>query len=146
MAIADWERWIKASIAKHFDTNRDGLTMYVDPEYRDTNDETSFFTLRIDGLDITEYSNSYVGDVEINCLITTVVDDADNYQHERDIGKIHACFLKTIGAFEYGDSGDQFACMRRRSEIVTNRFGQVETSVKLQQSAVVATYTVELGG
>ena len=148
-----WDRWIFASIAKHFETTVPALFLYVEGAPRKTNDQEDFFEVRVDGPFYTQRTRGewYVR-VEINCLLSTTLGDKKNYQtHRVNAGLVVAGFTHVITVLKYGpdveDDESQLGCLQidnADDKIITSHFGQIEPDVELQQATIEAHYEMDL--
>ncbi len=97
----NWNRWIFASIYKHFDDRRQGVALYLGPYKEDK----EWAELRIGGPYISEYTRGcFKLDVNIDIMISCFVDD-DVYRQQRVSGIFSSAFT-AICIYRYGD-GDQ---------------------------------------
>ena len=152
--VQHWNRWLFASISKHFNDRGQGLTLYIEGQHRDTRELKDFLELRIDGPRMTELTrgNWYVV-MEVNILVQSVMDDTNYHRIERDIG-VAVQAMTDILIYKYGDqaedTGEFIGCLkliqdlRAREKIQVFRFGQVEVGLKLEQAAVEAHYHMNL--
>lgn len=154
--VANWNRWIYASICKHFDDRRGGYAMYVEAAPRETRVLTDFFELRVDGPRITEVAaNEFKLYYEINMLTQNTISETDLHTQQRMLGVIAAAFTD-IDCYRFGngpsDDGLWFACLqliqneRKKERVVVSNFGQVDTSTMLQQGSVEGHYHTLLIG
>jgi len=149
------ERWIIASVSKHFDDRRQGIAMFIEGQLRDTRTLKDFFELRIDGPYLTELSKGYWDVyIEINALVQASQDQADYHRIYKTAGIVRAAFTNTIGIFKFGDgAGDdqsQIGCLtllgdkEKRERIQVSHFGQVEPDTGIFQSTVEAHYEAQI--
>ena len=151
----NWDRWICASIYKHFE---DGATipMFVEADERETDKEPVYFECRVDGPTAREISKDYWHlTLDIGTLICSIIDKRKLYIQRTEAGKIAKLMLPCIPIYKYGDqTGDDktfaFNIIRsdggRRDGIENKHIGQVEPSVLLNRSIVEAKYFVKLDG
>ena len=150
MSRKHWPRWVKASIVKHFDDNRDSETLYIDPFKRPTNEDLSRLELRMDGPDIIEHNfNRFTISMEINCLVQTYQGPTDNrYKHEILTGKAIAIFTSGISVYKYGAGVDDdqtlLGCLVRKGNIIPTNFGTPDDSTDLVHSTVEGQYEMNL--
>lgn len=153
-------RWITASIANYFDSNRGSLNMHFEGIERDRKGDTThntntdeFFELRIDGPNIKEYSKKYFYCyVEVNCLIQSLIDEDDVFKLQTVLGKVTNLFGKSIQIYKYGaETGDDeslVGCLVQindtRNHLQVNNFGQVHQDTRIQQGSVEAHYEMHL--
>lgn len=163
-----WPRWIKASVAKHFDENRQGIKLFVEAEDRDIDEdhEGDVFELRIDGPNIKRFGTTWEWflDFEINLLVSSAMRENDLYHFDKLLGIANVIFVPCIPIYRYGDNKDAFGTTydpvidtgtllgnlqlqqdsSGRDWIETHPFGQIRTDVKLQQATVEAHFRMEL--
>jgi hypothetical protein len=151
----EWPRWIFASICKHFDARKQGISMYVEGQLRLVDDLQEFFELRIDGPNLTEVSHKYWKlYLEVNVLIQSIKDDADFHRDQRLCGIIASAFTD-IPLFKYGgssvdDGTESLGCLtllqdaRSKEKITISHFGQIEPNTNLIQSTVEGHYEMFL--
>ena len=152
---ANWPRWIKASVSKHFDDSRGTLPMFIEGQYRHTRKEKDFIELRMDGPQLTEISRDYwriYG--EVNVLITSVMDNTNYHRIDTNVGIVAAAFT-TIGLFKYGvassiNDQSQWGCWNllqdsgKRQRLDIFRFGQVDVSSEVEQASVEGHYELKI--
>jgi len=159
MSDPDWDRWVHASIARHFElaVETTAFPMFVETEHRNTSVATGnnvkgkdLFELRIDGPRSTELSSNYWElYTEINVLIQSTMDDDDSHRLLRSVGSVKAAF-SIIQIFKFGDgvNDDQtlLGCMkilmdpRRREHLETHMLGQIGDDTELTQAMVEGHY------
>ena len=152
MAIEqDLERWLFASVSKHFDDNKQTLPLYIEGQKRFTRSEKDFLELRMDGPILSEESKDYWRVyIEINVLVQSAEDEEDYHRIHKDVGIAIAAFTKRISVFKYGTgAGDDqsfVGCLMRqdgrrgRERIQVNHFGRIDPKTPLFQSTVEAHY------
>lgn len=153
---ANWDRWIFASISKHFVDNLAATAkVFIEGQKRDTRKETEWFEVRVDGPFYTEISKGYFSlYVEINILCACIMKDV-NIQGIRSLaGKAASAMTTTIVVYKYGTgvSNDQsiLGCLtsvtksRGKDRIQTNHFGQIGPNTELTQATVECHYKMEL--
>ncbi len=149
MINVNWPRWIKASVANHFNNNLDNVYMYVEGEERKREEPNNRFELRMDGPDINDPSDNYfVLDLSVNLLIR-ILRSNDNYKLERMKGTGTAAFTGSIDIYKYGtdaDVDDQslLGCMDRVSNILVVDFGLVESPSNVIYATIESTYQLIL--
>ncbi len=150
-----WMRWVRASILKHFETNRQGVHLFIEGGDRDTSGNQNFAELRVDGPFLRENSkNCWDLTVEINVLIQGVLDKDDLYKIEEPIGIMCAAFHRNITVYKYGEGNEDdqsiLGCLQilvNDSEgdgIMVSRFGQIEADTNIEQATVEAHYRMRL--
>lgn len=151
-----WLPWIHASICKHFDDNKGSLTLRIEGEEApETRSEQSYFELRVDGPTLILVSKSYWKvKIEVNVLVTTVMDDENLYLHQETIGKVVDMFEDVLRIYKYGKSTDPnndsslFVCLnidydrhaRGGDALIVSNFGQIDKTTRIQQASVEAHY------
>ena len=98
-------RWLKASVAKHFDDRTSSsIKTYIEGEKRDTNKFPNWIEVRMDGPFVVEQvSGIYKVNVDINILIGTIRDERHLYQPETNTGLVAAAFSNSISIYKFGD-------------------------------------------
>jgi len=140
-AKANWQRWIKSSIAKHFDTNKSTLYLQVDGFYRPPTEASERMELRIDQDYDEQSEDQWEVMVYINVLITTIKTFSDEYKLERNIGIVMDALTKSIQVQKYGDDDSYFGCLQRsRDKITVTNFGCIEKTTDVLQTTVEADY------
>lgn len=154
MINPNWARWIFASVSKHFDTNKNGIDLYIEGQHRNATQVKDSLELRVDGPYYTEESHNYWRIyIEVSLLVQSMQDDKDFHRTHRICGQVAAAFT-TIPIFKFGDGPSdnanvQIGCLEvitggSRERIQTNHFGLLAPDVKLMQSTVEAHYEVHL--
>lgn len=151
----NWGRWTLASIARHFEVNVAdvyALTIHVEGQHKATNTLKEFFELRVDGpLAREQQQNEWKLIVEVNCLITTGMDDVNFYKHHLNCDRVTSGFANCIPCYKYGTEDDDddsllgIYQMRSPDDMIEQaHFGQINPAVQLQQSTVEGHYEMEL--
>lgn len=141
----DWPRWIFASFAKHFDSLKQSVHLYVEGTDRDTDLLTDFAEFRLDGPQITQTSRRvWVLKPTVNILVQSTMDDKDAYKIQKNVGIMVAAFVPSITGYELGDSGNQFACFNIEGTLRINYFGIIDKDLRKQQATIEASYSAEL--
>ncbi len=151
----NWDRWICASIYKHFDILK-SIPMFVEGDERSTDKEPKYFELRVDGPIAKEISKDYWKlTIDIGTLICSIIDKRHLLTQRTEAGRIAKIMTECIPIYKYGEeTGDDktfvFSIKRqdsgRRDGIESKHIGQVEPSIRLNRSIVEAKYKVELNG
>lgn len=142
MLNQNWQRWIFASLCKHFDNNKQTLSLFIEGQHR--NIEGDFAELRILGPNFTEVSKKYwYITVTVNILIQTVINETDFHKQSKDIGIISAAFTN-VDVYKYGYDDTLLGCLELLDAITVNNFGQIDPAVKLLQATVEGTYQMDL--
>jgi len=137
-----WPRWVKASIYKHFDTNKGSLDLFVEGQERP--DIQEWAELRLNGPIFEEASKDVWSIVvDINVLIGTNL-AKDIYLQDKAIGIVSSIFVTNLPVYEYGDSGNQFGCLILVDHIKTIQYGQINPDTKLLYATVEGQYRILL--
>ena len=148
-----WSRWVAASCRKHFNDNRQGVTLHVEGDERSTADLKEHAEFRIDGPDIKNPSRGYyILDVAINILVKANMNSGNVDNMVVISGIIQAAFTETISVFKFGNGVDDdqtlLGCLRLRSDdqgsILFNNFGQIDEDSRLTQATIEGRYRMEL--
>lgn len=163
-----WPRWVKASIAKHFDDNRQGIRLFVEGEDREIDEDHvgDIFELRIDGPDIKKFGTKYEWylDFEVNLLVGSTMRELDNYHFDKLLGIGVSLFGLCIQIYRFGNdkdvTGETFSPSKDtgsllgdavikqdqsgRNWLEINPFGQIQTDTRIQQATIEGHYRVEL--
>lgn len=152
----NWQRWITASLYKHFKDACDSasLFMYIEGTDRRTNEQRTYAELRVDGPYYTELSKGYWQiDVDIDVLVMDKTNNVDLYSMQRAIGNVLAAFTTDIPVFMYGAGTDddpmtQLGCFKLlpndAEPIRVTNFGQPKLEIKESQASVEARYRMNL--
>lgn len=163
-----WARWIKASVAKHFDDKRQGVRLLVEGEHREIDEDHvgDIFELRMDGPNIKQFGVKYQFylDAEINLLVGSSVRENDAYHFDKLRGIGVAIFTTCIPVYRYGnnkdiddvaydpviDTGTLLGNLMikhdsaGRNWIEDHPFGQIRPDVAIQQATIEGHYRMEL--
>lgn len=145
----NWPRWVKASIAKHFDTNKGDTHLHVEGFERATEGKLDWMELRIDGPYLKEHSKGeWVLNVEINVLLCVMVNAENAYRMEILTGRVTEIFEQNIFVYKYGDDSSLLGWLslqpREREKVVISNFGQIRPDTKQLQSSVEAHFRMQL--
>jgi hypothetical protein len=150
---ADWQRWITASINKHFIDRRSISNLYLEGDERTQQDNAEFAELRIDGpFILVPQKGLYYLDLEINILIQAHPDLQNLYNIQTAIGIFSKAFTNSISIYAYGDGplddGSLIECLHLqrdlREAININNYGIIKPDVRLMQSTVEGHYRLEI--
>jgi hypothetical protein len=147
-------RWLFASVANHFDENRQGLSMFVEGQHRATRTLKDFIELRFDGPYLTELSKGYWKVyVEINVLVQSAMDDENFHRIHTNVGKVAVAF-SDIGVYKYGTGPDDdqslLGCLklvadaRGKERIQISHFGKIAPHTEVLQATVEGHYEMRL--
>lgn len=166
--LEHWPRWVKASVAKHFDERRQGVKLFVEGDDRDIDEEHEgdIFELRMDGPDIKRFGASYETyvDVEINLLVASAIREGNVYHFDQLLGIGAKIFIDCIKVYRYGNNKDingiPFSPVMdtdvflgnlhpkhnrpSRDWLEVNPFGQIRSDIKIQQATIEGHYRMEL--
>ena len=145
-----WPRWVFASITKHFVDHFDAAAKvsFVEGDKRNTALEKKFYEVRMDGPRSRQLSKGYWElFVPVNILIQTTMTN-DTHLHRKQIGVAFSGFADTISILKLGngpdDDGSFLTCFslegNKADPVKINDFGQVDTTVRLQQATVEGHY------
>lgn len=155
MAIdSNWARWIRISIADHFNAkNRtdtalqpNPIPLYFEGQIRSNEQDVTEMELRLDGPHIHEVSKNYYKiSVEPNLILKTPVNEADIWAFDRVIGLASAMFDRCIAVFRYGngvqdDETFVFDLKRVDDPETLTPYGQVDGNTRLMEGSVSANY------
>lgn len=154
MLPAALDKWIMASVAKHF-KDRSSWTVYTEGEKRDTSRIEQFIEVRVDGPDRVELSDGeWDIYIEVNILLQSAKTNADIYRIRTMAGTVASYMTECIPIYKYGsDTGDDgsYYCSvtrlddkKRREKTKVAHFGQVEPNSALEQAVVEAHYSAIL--
>lgn len=143
---ANWMRWSFASFAKHFDTNKQTVNLYIEHTDRATADLRDFAEFRMDGPRMRELSSGFWQlEVTINILVQSTMDDADAYKLFRTIGVMCAAFTDSVNVYKYGDDSSLVTCFQLAKEpLRINNFGIIDETTRKQQATIEGRYRAEL--
>jgi len=151
---AHWVRWIISSVNTHFNSCKGSYTLYYEGDDRDTNDETDFAEVRVDGPFIkTPCKGLTYLDIEINLLIQSVVDPENLYQGLVTLGQFATGFTRTINVLKNGtgddDDGTLLGCLTQRDRrtddtIDIGNFGIIRPDSRITQHTLEGHYRLEL--
>ena len=146
-------RWMYASIAGHFDDNKDSRKLFVESEDRNTNEVQEWLELRVDGPLRKEVSKGcFEYHMEINILASRSMDEGNYHDVLRLMGVAQAAFVNNISVFKHGtqvEDDDSFVgCLvlkqDQREAVISSYFGQVDPEKRLLQGTVEGHYRMEL--
>jgi hypothetical protein len=146
-----WPRWAFASFSKHFATHfeAENLNLFVEGDDRETALLAKFCEFRMDGPRLRAVGrNRWEIFVPVNILVQTSMNDTNTHLHRTNIGIAESGFARTISIYKYGNGPDDdqslLVCMSlmgdKNNPIKINDFGQVDTTVRLQQATVEGHY------
>jgi hypothetical protein len=156
MIDQNWARWIFASMAKHFDSLKQGWTFFVEGQHRGTTDELAkHLEFRMDGPWYTELSkNTYRVYCEVNILVHAVMNDTDLYLLLKGLGVVAEAMHAGIPIYKYGDGLEDddslLGCMvlitdvKGKEGVKTYNFGQIHQTAKIHQGTVEGHYEMFL--
>lgn len=151
MLSENMDRWVFASISKHFDDRKGTTKLYIEGMIRDTSTVEQFIELRTDGPYYTEVSHKYWKlYIEINVLIQCAKNNENFHRIRQLSGEVFKMFEPCITLYRYGtgpaDDGTIIGILQRmdeeanRNNIQVSHFGQVDPINQLEQATVEAHY------
>ncbi len=152
--IENLPRWILASVSKHFDDRRSGLTMFIEGQWRNTRELKDFLELRIDGPQYFENSKEdWTLESEVNVLVSSTFDENNYHRLHTNAGIVVKAFTDIL-VYRYGngieDDQSFVGCMkiqhraRTTDNIQVRYFGMLNSDEPIQQATVTASYRLEL--
>lgn len=135
---------IGRAIYKHIDPI-DDLKLYVDGEVRDTNTVSEFVEIRYDGPFLrSSAKNQWMFEYDINLLVQTEA-EKNLYALEKVCGKLLVLLSKDISIISEGVT---IACSTLktdfRQKLQINRFGRIESDIRILQATVEARHEFTL--
>jgi hypothetical protein len=142
-------KWIISSIAHHFDSHRDGVSMHVEGTKRKDPVGSTWFELRFDGPDRAWIDRDvYRFSITINCSVTAMANEEDAYLLFKTCGLVAKAFTNSIPVYKFGTAGsdDQslIGCLTVKDSILTNIFGQDESADDQVLAEVQGHYELDL--
>jgi hypothetical protein len=152
---ANWDRWIFASISKHFVDVLSSNHVFIEGQKRDTRKLTEWFEVRVDGPFYTETSKGMFDVlVEINILCASILKDESIHNIHSLTGLVANAMTTSLVVYKYGtgvlDDQSVLGCLkivtesRGKDRIQTNHFGQIGSNTELIQATVEGHYKMEL--
>lgn len=151
-----WQRWIHSSIATHFKEGGKphSVPFYLETESRGGRPNHDQVEIRWDGPSADESTkNHWRLDIEVNLLISTLVDGNNPFRHQQVQGLVQSLFPSALPVYKYGevpgfDDQTLLGCLQLRREdreaIVTSYFGKIDADISIEQSTVEAHYRMFL--
>lgn len=154
----NWVRWVYSSIIiavqtaiDAYNTTNPTLTLYVEGRQRLPDPQpVPRIELRIDGPDIIEVSSGCWNlHVEVNLLVTGIINTIDVYAQQRLMGLGTSILSNSITINEYGDGNSMLGCLILQTPpkgdgIIVSNFGLIESERNIFQSTVEAQYKMTL--
>ncbi len=149
-------RWIMASCRTWFENNKQNniKIFYEYFKHKDVT-EQQYAEFRLNGPDyqlITKSEGRY--DVDINLLVTQVLNDGNTDEIELLIGSIAVCFAECIPVYKYGSIdnlvndgsliGNLVRVNEKNGEVNVSRFGQANPDTLISQASIDSRYTMRL--
>jgi len=144
--------WATASVFKHLVDQAGGVSVFIEGQQRNTEEDQVWYELRMDGpLYQQKTTDELRMDVEVNVLVSVVQDSRDIYKIRRHCGLVASMFTSCIPLKRYGDIADdvlndetQIGVLQvrteRREETGINYFGKVRPDTNLEQATVEGHY------
>lgn len=152
MAInANWNRWIMASVSKHFLVMVSDIKI-IDGMDKDDLDETQIYAeFRMDGPRFHQ-NNKREWRVwfAVNIIITSGIDKTDLSKKHDLIGEIANAFNLEVGIYKYGSGGGDddslLGCATRVDEfpVRVNQLGQIDKDLRMEQATIEGHYEIYL--
>ncbi len=155
---ANWNKWIVASVVKHFRAALVAASIenFIEGESDRDVTQSEYVEVRIDGPYSDERSkNDFKLTLEVNLLVQTVIAPSKNLYRHAELQGVCMAAMTTIPVYKLGpevtDDLSQIGCLdlntdEPRDHVKAHNFGQVETDIKLQQATVEGHYKIELEG
>jgi hypothetical protein len=153
MLSPNMDRWVFASVSKHFDDHKGSMNLYIEGMHRDTRKLEELIELRVDGPYYTEVSKKYWKVyVEVNVLIQCAKNNQNFHRVRQLSGNVMEIFEPCISVYKYGTPGDDsyVGSLGRmdqedgRNNMQVSQFGQVDPVNQLEQATVEAHYVMYL--
>lgn len=143
MLNKNWTRWIRASIYKHFNTYRENLILFFEPQERISRE---YVEVRANGpIYIQLNRKEYDVLIDVSTIITTIV-SKDMYNIFKRQGIVESIMGKPINVLKYGDGDGSLGCLKLNGRLVSNYFGKIAHDVTLEQATVEGQYQMTLEG
>lgn len=148
----NWPRWIRASIAKHFQTVLTGrVSMYLEGDVPlNGNNLDNYVELRIDGPDLSILSPKLSKlIVVVDALVVNLKSTNNIYIFDQNIGITMTAFTRAIQVLKYGngpnDDMSEAFCLKQTPDVnndrvILTRFGQINPDIRIQQTSLECTY------
>lgn len=138
-------KWCFASIAKHFDDNKQNVVLFIEGQHRETNRSTDYAELRMLGPNVSEPSKEYyVIDVVINVLVASTIDDKDAYRYLKTSGIILEAFTPSIQVLKLGDDDSLLGCLQLKNTVTITHYGLDTTTRGIRFSEIEGKYQMVL--
>jgi len=151
MLSPNMDRWVFASVSKHFDDLKGSITLYIEGMHRDTRKLEEFIELRVDGPTYTEISKKYWKlYIEINVLLQCAKNNQNFHRMRQLSGNVMEMFKPCITVYRYGDDDSLVGTFVRmdqeanRNNMQVSHFGQVDPVNQLEQATVESHYVMHL--
>lgn len=120
------DKWIRASLAKHFNSNISGVTFYLKGEPRQDKDH-DYAILRIMGPNIMEtVKDSSLVTVTVNILVSSKISETNLYLHAEHVGEVREAFQD----IRIEDEGTLIGCLKLRQLSGKSEFVEVTEYAK----------------
>lgn len=146
-------RWIFASVAKHFDDRKEDIYLHIDGMIRQTNHLPEYAELKIDGPYTTELSRGYFHLLtEVNVSVQAQCSETDAHNWLKLLGVINKSFTRCIPVYRYGngvDDDNSFVGVLKlkhefRQRTDESHFGQTKPSENIRQQQIEGHYEMHL--
>lgn len=145
-----WDRWIKASVAKHFKPCNENI--FVEGFSRNTEKLKDWVEVRMDGPYIRETTKGmWHVQIEVNLLV--VVNEQENaYRMEELKGKVARRFLSCLNIYRLGEKepddntllGNMRLAMHGKERLTLTNFGKIRPDTNQYQASVEGHYDMFL--
>lgn len=148
----NWNRWVYASCADYFETNKGSYNLCLDNDRVNKNDFDLWVDLAVVGPSVEELSRNYYRlDVTIMLVLTEIPNDQDAYRLRQMVGYFASLF-GTIPIYRYGLTDDVenndslLGCLQLNGKVEVNNFGEPSPDTKLMQATVRGNFRMYLEG
>jgi len=139
-----WPRWLRASLAEHFNTNINGNYLHIEGQQHKEEEPDDRFELRVDGPDSKELpGKQYLLLVYVNLLVR-VKQDIDIYKIDTYKGRGLKAFTTNINVFKYGDDDVLLGCLERYAQVIVTDYYQVAQPNNILHATVESQYQITL--
>lgn len=153
MIVADWERWIVASLFKFVKDRTDAFSppyhVFIEGTQRKTSEHPAYLEMRIDGPSYKLWQGFTRVIVQLNIEIS-YQKDRKLYAQNLISGRVAGIMDNYVAVFklgsEPGDDGSQIGCLRVDDKIgvVAHKYGQIQPATMLLQGTIEASYWIDL--
>ena len=150
MSVADWSRWMHASVAAYLKNVADGIQLPslvegVEDRTKAFMKATDRAEIRVNGPYTKKFSGMHEARIYVNVLVTSNMgQDKNAFSYDTILGAFHAAMDVEIPLFKTGSSADdqtQIGCLKQIDEVKVFRFGQLSSDDRVRQGMVTSAYT-----